>query len=140
MGMSSSEQADLYNFNLLFQNSSVMNITEFFELSFGRWRSQRSGYHLAFAHFEEILSTIDIVPLNCDDEAVIEVYKINDINPHDITHPFRMTWEGESDWDDKTYIYRKLQFKRPSSVCRCSKRINHSPHNNSRKHTATVVQ
>ncbi|PAX52892.1 phycobiliprotein lyase [Brunnivagina elsteri] len=78
-----------------------MNITEFFELSLGRWRSQRSGHHLAFAHFEESLSTIDIVPLDCGDEAVIEVCKTNDINPQDITHPFRMTWEGESDWDDK---------------------------------------
>lgn len=78
-----------------------MNITEFFELSFGRWRSQRSGHHLAFAHFEEILSTIDIIPLATDDLAVLEICKSYDIDKNDITHPFRMTWEGESDWDEK---------------------------------------
>jgi phycoerythrin-associated linker protein len=79
-----------------------MNITEFLELSFGRWRSQRSGHHLAFAHFEEVLSTIDIIPLANDDPAVVEVCSSYDVDIKDITHPFRMTWEGESDWDEKT--------------------------------------
>ncbi len=78
-----------------------MEITEFFELSIGRWRSQRSGHHLAFAHFEEVLSTIDIVSLSTDDPAVLEVCKLYDTDIANITHPFRMTWEGESDWDDK---------------------------------------
>ncbi|WP_445634128.1 Chromophore lyase CpcS/CpeS [Nostoc sp. DSM 114161] len=78
-----------------------MKITEFFELSIGRWRSQRSGHHLAFAHFEEVLSTIDIESLSTDDPAVQEVCKLYDIDTSNITHPFRMTWEGESDWDDK---------------------------------------
>ncbi len=78
-----------------------MEITEFFELSIGRWRSQRSGHHLAFAHFEEVLSTIDIVSLSTDDPAVLEVCKLYDTDIVSITHPFRMTWEGESDWDDK---------------------------------------
>ncbi|RCJ15939.1 chorismate-binding protein [Nostoc sp. ATCC 43529] len=78
-----------------------MKITEFFELSIGRWRSQRSGHHLAFAHFEEVLSTIDIESLSTDDPAVREVCKLYDVEISSITHPFRMTWEGESDWDDK---------------------------------------
>lgn len=40
-----------------------MKITEFFEFSFGQWRSQRheqsqhSGYHLVFARCEEVHST-----------------------------------------------------------------------------------
>jgi phycoerythrin-associated linker protein len=78
-----------------------MKITEFFELSIGRWRSQRSAHHLAFAHFEEVLSTIDIESLTTDDPAVLEICKLYDVNRASITHPFRMTWEGESDWDDK---------------------------------------
>ncbi|MFN6560356.1 MAG: phycobiliprotein lyase [Nostoc sp. ChiSLP01] len=78
-----------------------MKITEFFELSIGRWRSQRSGHHLAFAHFEEVLSTIDIESLSTDDPSVQEICKLYDVNTSSITHPFRMTWEGESDWDDK---------------------------------------
>lgn len=78
-----------------------MEINEFFELSIGRWRSQRSGHHLAFAHFEEVLSNIDIESLSTDDQTVLEVCKLHNIDPASITHPFRMTWEGESDWDDK---------------------------------------
>ncbi|MBW4508535.1 MAG: phycobiliprotein lyase [Scytonematopsis contorta HA4267-MV1] len=78
-----------------------MNITEFLELSFGRWRSQRSGHHLAFAHFEEVLSTIDIVPLEKDDAVVLSICESYQVDPATIVHPFRMSWEGESDWDDK---------------------------------------
>ncbi|MHC5594501.1 MAG: phycobiliprotein lyase [Nostoc sp.] len=78
-----------------------MKITEFFELSIGRWRSQRSGHHLAFAHFEQVLSNIDIESLSSDDRAVLAICQLYDTDPASITHPFRMTWEGESDWDDK---------------------------------------
>ena len=78
-----------------------MNITEFFELSIGKWRSQRSAHHLAFSHFEEVMSEISIESLNKDDSKVLEICKSYDIDPSTITHPFRMTWEGESDWDDK---------------------------------------
>ncbi|MEH2163097.1 MAG: phycobiliprotein lyase [Nostoc sp.] len=78
-----------------------MEITEFFELSIGRWRSQRSGHHLAFAHFEQVLSNIDIEPLSNDDPAVLAICQLYNTDPGSITHPFRMTWEGESDWDDK---------------------------------------
>ncbi|MDF5734729.1 MULTISPECIES: phycobiliprotein lyase [unclassified Nostoc] len=78
-----------------------MEITEFFELSIGRWRSQRSGHHLAFAHFEEVLSNIDIEPLSTDDPAVLAICQLYNTDFASITHPFRMTWEGESDWEDK---------------------------------------
>ncbi len=77
-----------------------MNITEFFELSIGKWRSQRSAHHLAFSHFEQVLSEINIESLSVDDSKVQEICKSYDIDPATITHPFRMTWEGESDWDE----------------------------------------
>lgn len=80
-----------------------MNITEFFELSIGKWRSQRSGHHLAFSHFEQVMSEINIESLSDDDSKVLEICKSYDIDPSTITHPFRMTWEGESDWDEKTF-------------------------------------
>ncbi|NES82102.1 MAG: phycobiliprotein lyase [Moorea sp. SIO2B7] len=78
-----------------------MDITEFVNLSLGSWRSQRSAHHLAFAHFEEVLSIIDIVPLKNDDPAVIELCKSYDIDPESATTPFRMSWEGESNWDEE---------------------------------------
>ncbi|MEH2202490.1 MAG: phycobiliprotein lyase [Nostoc sp.] len=78
-----------------------MEITDFFELSIGRWRSQRSAHHLAFAHFEEVLSNIEIESLSTNDPAVVAICQLYNTEPASITHPFRMTWEGESDWDDK---------------------------------------
>lgn len=77
-----------------------MNIDEFVQNSFGRWRSQRSGHNLAFQHFEEVRSTIDITPLVAEDPAVIELCKLSNIAPEKVTSPFKMEWEGESDWDD----------------------------------------
>ena len=78
-----------------------MNITEFVERSLGRWRSQRSAHHLAFRHFEEVLSTIDIVPLDVQSPAVIELCKSSGFDPAMAVSPFHMSWEGESDWDEE---------------------------------------
>ena len=78
-----------------------MDITKFVELSLGRWRSQCSAHHLAFAHFEQVISTIDIVPLESDDVEVIALCKSYEIAPELATCPFRMSWEGESDWDEE---------------------------------------
>ena len=77
-----------------------MNIDEFVQNSLGRWRSQRSGHNLAFQHFEEVRSTIDITPVAAEDAAVIALCKSSNIAPENITSPFKMEWEGESDWDD----------------------------------------
>jgi phycoerythrin-associated linker protein len=79
-----------------------MDITQFIELSLGRWRSQRSAHHLAFTHFEQVISTINIVPLNKEDQEVIDLCKSYNIAPSSASNPFRMSWEGESDWDDES--------------------------------------
>ncbi|QZZ21780.1 phycobiliprotein lyase [Leptothermofonsia sichuanensis E412] len=77
-----------------------MNITEFVENSIGRWRSQRSVHHLAFGHFEAVQSEIDIVSLAVDDPAVVDLCKAHEVNPESAVSPFRMSWEGQSDWDE----------------------------------------
>lgn len=79
-----------------------MNIAQFVKLSIGRWRSQRSGHNLAFSHFEEVRSTIDIVALDVEDPKVIQLCQSYSIDPAQAISPFRMSWEGESDWDDET--------------------------------------
>ncbi|WP_404790964.1 phycobiliprotein lyase [Altericista sp. CCNU0014] len=81
-----------------------MNIQEFVERSIGHWRSQRSAHHLAFAHFEAVRSEIDIVALDKTDPAVLELCKTYNIDPQTATSPFRMSWEGHSDWDDSEVI------------------------------------
>ena len=77
-----------------------MNIVEFVKKSLGQWRSQRSAHHLAFAHYEEIISTIDIEPIDLEDSKAIELCKSYDIDPKLAISPFKMSWSGESDWDD----------------------------------------
>lgn len=77
-----------------------MDIRQFVQQSLGQWRSQRSAHHLAFQHFEEVRSTIDIEPVADDDAEVIALCQSYKIDPATITAPFRMTWAGESDWDE----------------------------------------
>ena len=81
-----------------------MDITEFVELSIGRWRSQRSAHHMIFSHFEAVQSTIDIVGLPSDDPEVIELCKSYNIAPQTAVSPFRMTWEGQSDWEENEVL------------------------------------
>jgi phycoerythrin-associated linker protein len=77
-----------------------MDISKFVGLSLGRWRSQRSAHHLAFGHFEQVTSTIDIVSLDREHSEVINLCTSYNIDSHQAAHPFRMSWEGESDWDE----------------------------------------
>ena len=77
-----------------------MDIIEFVNHSIGRWRSQRSAHHLAFAHFEAVESEIDIVALSVDDPAVIDLCNSHSIDPHLAVAPFRVSWKGESDWNE----------------------------------------
>ncbi len=74
-----------------------MDARQFFELSIGRWRSQRSGHHLAFNHFEEARSTLDIIALAVDDPAVVDLCQLHGIEPAAVSQPFRVDWEGEPD-------------------------------------------
>jgi hypothetical protein len=81
-----------------------MNITKFVELSLGKWRSQRSAHHLAFSYFEQVISTIDFEPLELDDPQVISLCKSYKIAPQLANVPFKMSWEGESDWDENEVV------------------------------------
>ncbi|OLP19345.1 phycobiliprotein lyase [Leptolyngbya sp. 'hensonii'] len=77
-----------------------MDIINFVERSIGRWRSQRSAHHLAFRHFEAVESVIDIVALALDDPAVLDLCHAYNVDPATAVSPFRMSWEGQSDWDE----------------------------------------
>ncbi|MDY7020107.1 MAG: phycobiliprotein lyase [Cyanobacteriota bacterium] len=81
-----------------------MDITQFVDRSIGQWRSQRSVHHLAFRHFEEVISTIDILPLVLDDPEVIKLCQTHNIDCQTISRPFRMSWQGESDWDEEEKV------------------------------------
>lgn len=81
-----------------------MDIATFVERSLGEWRSQRSAHHLAFAHFEEVRSTITIEPLTLDTPGVLELCQRYKVAPETVVSPFKMSWEGESDWDEDETI------------------------------------
>lgn len=77
-----------------------MDISQFIHASTGQWRSQRSAHHLAFAHFEAVQSTIDIVALTSDDPTVVDLCRSYQIDPLSAVAPFRMSWQGLSDWNE----------------------------------------
>jgi phycoerythrin-associated linker protein len=77
-----------------------MEISEFVTNSLGQWKSQRSAHHLAFRHFEAVESTIDIEVLSLSDPNVVALCEAHNIDPAKAVSPFRMTWEGQSDWDE----------------------------------------
>jgi phycoerythrin-associated linker protein len=81
-----------------------MDIQEFVANSIGQWRSQRSAHHLAFAHFEAVQSDIDIAPLALDDPAVVELCQQYQVDPQQAVSPFRMSWEGQSDWEESAVM------------------------------------
>jgi len=81
-----------------------MDIREFVEQSIGNWRSQRSAHHLAFSHFEAVLSDIEIAVIAPDDSEVITLCNSYNIDPQLAVSPFRMSWEGQSDWEDSEAI------------------------------------
>jgi len=78
----------------------MMDIQTFVQQSVGQWRSQRSAHHLAFGHFEAIESVIEIVPLTGDDPSVVALCKANGVAPEQVVSPFRVSWQGHSDWDE----------------------------------------
>ena len=77
-----------------------MDIDTFVMRSLGQWRSQRSAHHLAFAHFEEIRSVINIEQLEKTDAAVLALCEQQSVDVGAIATPFKMSWEGETDWDE----------------------------------------
>jgi phycoerythrin-associated linker protein len=79
-----------------------MDISQFVSESIGQWRSQRSAHHMAFQHFEQVLSTIDITRVADDDPRVLELCKLHNVDARLAVCPFHMRWEGQSDWDDDT--------------------------------------
>ena len=81
-----------------------MDIQEFVENSIGNWRSQRSAHHLAFGHFEAVQSEIEITSLSIDASEVIELCQANNVDPQAAVSPFRMSWEGQSDWEDSEAV------------------------------------
>ena len=76
-----------------------MDIIEFFQLSTGRWRSQRTTHHLAFKRSETGESEIQVDALPADDPRVIEICKLHQVNPELAIGGAYVSWKGGMGWD-----------------------------------------
>jgi phycoerythrin-associated linker protein len=82
----------------------MIEITQFITQSIGQWRSQRSAHHLAFGHFEAVRSEIEIAALEPTDTAVVALCQQYGVDMGAIAAPFKMSWQGESDWDENEVV------------------------------------
>lgn len=80
-----------------------MDIVEFFDLSAGKWFSQRTSHHLAFKQSEAGKSELQIDMLAKDDPAVIQLCEQYSFNPAEALCGARVTWTGTMEWDKEKH-------------------------------------
>jgi hypothetical protein len=72
---------------------------EFFQLSAGKWRSQRATHHLAFKRSETGESDIQVETLAADHPEIIELCQYHQIDPSLSVGGSRVCWLGTMAWD-----------------------------------------
>lgn len=80
-----------------------MDIKEFFEMSAGKWFSQRTSHHLAFKQSESGKSDIRIEMLPANDPQVLELCKQYEIDPTLTWGGARVSWDGTMEWDQEKH-------------------------------------
>lgn len=78
-----------------------MNVKEFFELSAGKWFSQKTSHHLTLKQSEQGKSDLAIDILPNEDPQVIELCKLAGIDPSLTGGGAKYTWKGTSHWDNQ---------------------------------------
>lgn len=76
-----------------------MEAMDFFRLSSGRWRSQRTTHHLPFRRAELGELEIQTNTLEANDERVAEVCQMHDIDAALAIGGIAVTWHGSMAWD-----------------------------------------
>jgi hypothetical protein len=76
-----------------------MDIREFFELSAGKWFSQKTSQHLTLKQSEQGKSDLVIAILPQDNPQVIQLCKQAGIDPTLIWGGIHYTWKGTISWD-----------------------------------------
>jgi len=80
-----------------------MDVKEFFQLSAGKWFSQRTSHHLAFKQSESGKSDLKIDMLPADDPEVIKLCQQYDIALESTWGRARVTWDGTMEWDEEKH-------------------------------------
>jgi hypothetical protein len=81
-----------------------MDIMEFFQLSAGKWFSQRTSHHLAFKQSESGKSELKIELLDKQDPAVIQLCQQYEIEPALALGGARVSWDGTMEWDEEKHV------------------------------------
>jgi len=76
-----------------------MDAMEFFELSAGKWRSQRTTHHLAFRRAETGESEIAVATLRADAPQVVEICQLHQVDPNLAAGGALVSWQGTMAWD-----------------------------------------
>jgi hypothetical protein len=79
-----------------------MNVREFFELSAGKWFSQKTSQHLTLKQSEHGKSDLVIEVLANDSPQVIQLAQQAAIDPSSILVAVKYTWKGTVAWDAQT--------------------------------------
>jgi len=76
-----------------------MDAIEFFQLSAGRWRSQRTTHHLPFRRAEMGESEIQVETLTAKHPEIAALCELHQIDPSLAVGGSRVSWLGSMDWD-----------------------------------------
>ncbi|MGJ3253158.1 MAG: phycobiliprotein lyase [Elainellaceae cyanobacterium] len=76
-----------------------MDAMEFFQLSAGQWRSQRTTHHLPFRRSETGDSEIWVEAFPADHPKVVEICQLHDVDPSLASGGAFVKWQGSMAWD-----------------------------------------
>jgi CpeS-like protein len=88
-----------------------MDAMQFFNLSAGKWRSQRTTHHLAFKRAEMGSSEISVSALGADHPEIIALCEMHEIDPSLSVGGSYVTWNGTMAWDkegDENHIGKTI--------------------------------
>lgn len=76
-----------------------MDVQEFFELSAGKWFSQKTSHHLTLKQSEQGKSDLAIEILPNDDPQIIQLYQQAGVDSGLTWGGAKYTWKGTTHWD-----------------------------------------
>ena len=80
-------------------SGSIDDALQFFQLSCGHWRSQRSSHHLLHRRAEAGGSFIEVVELQARDPQLIAIAQLHRQDPAALVGGCRVRWSGSMAWD-----------------------------------------
>jgi hypothetical protein len=76
-----------------------MDVREFFELSAGKWFSQKTSHHLTLKQSEQGKSDLVIEILPTDNPQVVKLCQQAGVDPSSIWGGVKYSWKGTISWD-----------------------------------------